>query len=185
MEAILKLDTISKAMFDILKENILKDWSVLEFGSSTGHISFHFLADGHKVDLLDIRKAPIEQVKKTFGYYNINTNFYIEDFLLFQKRYDFLWNSGCIQCCNDAEKNIWIAHCSKLAPRLILFWPDKTEEQRDVGRSRIKGFDHAQEYDTSKVEAIMLKYYLRITSGRIENTGLPYTFMWAYGSQAL
>lgn len=183
-----KYSKISEEIYKVLKKYINKEDAVLEFGSSTGHLSYRLALDGYKnLSLLDIRKDPLDIVEKAFYACGIPANFYHQNFFDHRQKYDIVWNSGCIQCCTDPEKNAWIRHAKELSNKLILFWPDKTKEQRDQdqdqGNCEIKGFDRCKEHDTSRVEIIVADYYKVMMWGVIPKkmAGKPFPFKWVVG----
>lgn len=181
-----KYSKISEEMLKVLKKYTCKENTILEFGSSTAHLSYRLALDGYKnLSLLDIRLPPLQEVEKVFNACGVFANFYHENFFDHKRKYDVVWNSGCIQCCTDTEKYEWIGHAKELSDKLILFYPDKTEEQRDIGKCKIKGFDNSKEYDTSLVYDIVSDYYDMVMWGVITKkmAGKPFPFTWIVGSE--
>lgn len=177
----LNLNSVSKNFIGLIKKFSIKKDISLEFGSSTGHVSYHLLKEGYNISLLDIRKEPISIAKKVFTAGGISTNFYYQDFFNHKETYDFIWNSGCIQCCSDIEKEKLMKHCVIISNKLLLFWPHKNIKQRNKTKGGIKGFKDAKEYDTSNVSLIVNKYYKKIIIGDIIDVNTPYIFKWCYG----
>jgi hypothetical protein len=179
-----KYSKVSGEIYKILKKYINKEDTVLEFGSSIGHLSCRLASDGYKnLSLLDIRKEPIDIAEKAFIVFGVEANCYHENFFDHKKKYDVVWNSGCIQCCTDPEKYDWIRHANELSNKLILFYPDKAEDQRDNGKCEIKGFDQCKEYSTSIVYDIVSDYYDKVMWGVITKkmAGKPFPFNWIVG----
>lgn len=177
----LRFNVVSKNFPGVIKKFITKKDKILEFGSSTGHVSYHLLKEGYNISLLDIRKEPIVFAEKKFTASGITTNFYHQDFFEHEKIYNFIWNSGYIQCCSDKEKEELIKHCASISNKLLLFWPNKSIEQRNEVEGIIKGFKDAKEYDTNNVFSIINQYYKKIIVGDIINVDTPYFFKWCYG----
>ena len=161
----LELNNVSKHFVVFIERYISKDYNILEFGSSTGHMSFYLCKKGYHIDLLDIRKNPIEEVKPIFQKSNINSKFYVEDFLDHKIKYDFLFNSGLVQCLNYDLQEKFICHAAELSNRLLLFFPER--ENIIEGNSRI-GVAGCKEYCTKNISILCKKYFDTIENNKID-----------------
>ena len=176
------LNNVSLRFMPILIRFVKKTDRILEFGSSTGHMSFILAKDGYNIGLLDIRKDPICEAVETFSYYNIKANFYNEDFLLHNSEYEFIFNSGLLQCLTDSDREKFIKHSSKISKKLLLFYPlrDKIIPQKDL--SKINGVEGCKEYPTNSICKIVSHYFNNIERGIISNIyDSDCDFEWIYG----
>lgn len=180
----MKLNNISSHFFSVIMKFIKKEYSILEFGSSTGHMSFILAQNGYKISLLDIREKPIKEAMEYFKKRNVNASFYVEDVKNHNNHYDFLFNSGLIQCLPDSEKEELISHIYNIADRILLFYP-----VRDVSiylnNNEIAGVSGCNEYRTNNIHPIVYSFYKNIEEGEIpkniNESSLDFKWIFASG----
>lgn len=160
---------------------------VLEFGSSTGHISMKLSEHGYKITLLDIRKKVLEDAQHTFSRYGLKANFENVNFLEYNKKHDFIWNSGLIQCLDEPEKKTFIEHAEKISKKILLFYPDTDSVQKNLGinKNQIPGVGDAVEYSVKNVPLYFYDIYDVIYFGRLcsNDIGLDFDMLWIYGEK--
>lgn len=175
----------SLAFQEVLQQFIDKGFNVLEMGSSTGHISFRLAQQGYRITLLDTRKDAIEQARENFEAAGLNAGFFLEDFFSHQLKYDFVWNSGLIQCFDDAGKMRLIRHAAELTGRFLLFYPDTNNpmKTRGINRHEIPGVGDAAEYSVENVPLLFSSVYSKVLFGRISGPAIemPFDMLWIYG----
>jgi len=177
------LNKVSKQFVFIMEKYLSKEYHCLEFGSSTGHMSLFLGKKGYNIDLLDIREMPIEEAKEIFARNRLNRKFYIEDFLEHNIHYDFIFNSGLVQCLDDNKKDMLISHASSVAKRVLLFYPQRNDCIGPRDLSKIEGVDGCAEYPTASVDSIFKKYFNKVETGIISKgkTCTDFDFEWVYG----
>jgi hypothetical protein len=176
------LNIVSLRFMPILIRFAKKTDRILEFGSSTGHMSFILAKDGYNISLLDIRKDPICEAIETFSHYNIKALFYNEDFLSHNNEYEFIFNSGLLQCFIDSDREKFIKHSSRISKKLLLFYPlrDKIIPQKDL--SKINGVEGCEEYPTSSIYKIVSHHFNNMERGIISNVyNSDCAFEWIFG----
>jgi hypothetical protein len=158
---------------------------LLEFGSSTGHISFRLACEGHRVTLLDIRPDPIREAAEIFHRAGAEGLFVTGDFLEHYLAYDALWNSGLIQCLSEEKREQLLEHARKLSDRLLLFYPDTDSPSKVRGqdRSAVPGVGNAIEFSVADVPGLFCRHYNKVYWGRLhgKETGLPFDMYWLHG----
>lgn len=178
----------SEAFYSIIKKFAEKEYRMIEFGSSTGHISYRLAKEGFAVTLLDIRPEPIEIAKRNFAKRHVKAEFVCADVFGFSRQYDMAWNSGLIQCFDDAGKKKVIKKLAEITPRLLLFYPDvedpaKKAEAKVTPTHKIPGVGDAREYDIKHIPEIMYAHFDDLHFGRVtkEQTGLGFAMYWVCG----
>jgi SAM-dependent methyltransferase len=178
---------LSGAMHSVIKVFVSKRDKILEFGSSTGHISFKLAKEGYNLTLLDIRQDVIEEAKKAFRDAKVKAEFFIEDVFLHDKKYSFCWNSGLIQCLDDEKKERLIKKLSEISPKILLFYPDteSPSKQKGTSLSQIPGVGDANEYGIMNIPDIAYMHFRKIYSGRISGTqvDLPFDMFWLFAEK--
>jgi len=174
-----ELNSVSKHFVPVILRFADKSDHILEFGSSSGHVSFYLAKMGYRISLLDIRGKPIETAQMAFDEAGIKANFYVEDFLSHNLKYDFLYNSGLIQCLDDNEKQLFIEHSLSISSKLLLFFPKRSA--LSVGNS-MKGVAGCTEYPTGNIEPICKSIFNTVETGRIttDMTGFDFDFVWVF-----
>lgn len=174
-----ELNSVSKHFVPVILRYAAKFDNILEFGSASGHVSYHLAKMGYRVNLLDIREKPIKSAQLVFNAAGIKANFYVEDFLLHNIKYDFLYNSGLIQCLDDKERHLFIKHSLSISNKSLLFFPERLA--LSVGNS-IKGVEGCTEYPTGNIESICRSFFKTVETGRItkDMTGMDFDFLWVF-----
>jgi hypothetical protein len=176
------LNNISVHFMPIIINMANKSDRILEFGSSTGHMCFILAKNGYNVSLLDIRKDVIIEAIETFSYFNINSLFYNEDFLVHNKKYEFAFNSGLLQCFLDIDREKFIGHVSEISKKILLFYPFRNEIILPKKHSSINGVDGCAEYPTHSIYKIVSSYFDEVEKGKIENIAdYDGHFEWVFG----
>ncbi|MEW6378193.1 MAG: class I SAM-dependent methyltransferase [bacterium] len=178
----------SQAFYQILVKFLDQGFSILEAGSSTGHISFRLARKGYRITLLDVREEPILQAARNFRRYGLTADLLVEDFFSHSRRYDLIWNSGLVQCFDDDGKVRLISHARRLADRLLLFYPDTDSglKRTEGGKpDMVPGVEGSREYPVAAVPQIFYSLYNRVFSGRVEGAviDMPFDMLWTYGEQ--
>lgn len=175
----------SQAFYGLLKQSIAPCESVLEFGSSTGHVSFRLAREGHRLTLLDIRAKPIEEAKLIFAKAGVDAHFSIGNFLEHDEPYGLLWNSGLIQCLLPEERELLLHHATRLSDRLMLFYPDTdaSKKVRGEDRAQTPGVNGCMEYSVAELPEHFCRHYDKVSWGRLtaRNLGLPFDMFWLKG----
>jgi SAM-dependent methyltransferase len=175
----------SDAFRTVLEQFVRPDFSILEIGSSTGHISFHLATEGHQVTLLDIRRKVIDQARQTFESHGLSARFFHEDIFAHQHKYDFAWSSGLIQCFDEEQRLRFLQHAARLTPRLLLFYPDTDSPTKEVGANGqgIPGVGDAREYSVRTVPMAFSSVFAQVRFGRLAGsvTDVPFDMLWLYG----
>lgn len=176
---------VSLAFQEVLEQFIDKTFNVLEMGSSTGHISLKLAEAGYRIALLDIRKDAILRAREEFEARDLQGDFFHEDLFSHHAKYDFIWNSGMIQCFDDAGKMRLIGHAAELTDRFLLFYPDTDSslKTRGTNRHEIPGVGDAAEYSVENVPLLFSSAYSKILFGRISGSviEMPFDMLWVYG----
>ncbi len=121
-----KYGKISRIYYEILQFFIPKGISVLEAGSSTGHLSFELAKEGgRKVSLIEIRPKAVKVGKKKFEESGLSVDYFLGDFLDHDIEYDFIWNTGLF-CSgfDDKMKESFVRKASELAGSLLVICGD-------------------------------------------------------------
>jgi len=174
----------SEAFYRTIKKFIKKEDNILEFGSSTGHISYRLAREGYNVTLLDIRREPIEIAKNNFKKNNVRANFICADIFDCTNRYDIAWNSGLIQCYDDDDKDKLINKLTGITNRVLLFYPDveNPKKKRGTNENEVPGVGDAKEYNIKRIPEIIYACFDEIYHGILEKEkiGLEYDMYWIY-----
>lgn len=173
-----RLNILSKSFYEIIKSLIVKTDSILEFGSSSGHVSFQLALEGYKVSLLDIREAPISLAKNHFSKIESNASFFVCDFLSHNIKYDFIWNSGLFQCLEDGKREEFIKHATQISNRLLLFYP---ENHVVTFNNNIPGVGEAKEYPIDNIPSLVREHTTRQICGKIKrDNSISFDYFWIY-----
>lgn len=174
----------SEAFYKILKRFINKEDKILECGSSTGHISYRLAKESYDVTLLDIRPESIEVAKKNFSKNKIKAKFICSDIFEHNDKYDFVWNSGLIQCYDNKKKEKLIKKIASITNRMLLFYPDTENPNKKRGMNKYvaPGVGDAKEYEIEHIPEITYIYFSKIYHEVLEgkNIGLNYNMYWLY-----
>jgi len=177
----------SDAFYRILKRFIKKTDNILEFGSSTGHISYRLAKDDYTVTLLDIRREPIEIAKNNFKKKNLNATFICADIFDCTNKYDIAWSSGLIHCYNDEDKAKLIKKLADITNRVLLFYPDvdNPNKKRGTNEHILPGVGGAKEYEIKRIPEIIYDYFDEIYFGLIEKKkiGFEYDMYWVFAQK--
>ncbi|GAM11534.1 hypothetical protein OR1_03850 [Geobacter sp. OR-1] len=65
-----------QSIYIVLSRTLMLRDRILEFGSSTGHISFRIAKEGYNVNLLDVRAEPINEARQIFSKNKVNARFF-------------------------------------------------------------------------------------------------------------
>lgn len=172
----------SEAFYRVIKRFIKKEDKILEFGSSTGHISYRLAKEGYNVTLLDIRREPIEIARNNFEKNNIRAKFICADIFDCNDKYDIEWNSGLIQCYEDSDKDKLIKKLASITDRMLLFYPDveNPNKRRGTDERSCPGVGNAKEYSIKRIPEIIYAHFDEIYYGVLEmkNLGLEYDMYW-------
>jgi len=175
----------SEAFRTVLEQFIRPDFSILEIGSSTGHISFHLAGQGQNVTLLDIRQKVIDQARHTFESYGLKARFFHEDIFAHQLQYDLAWSSGLIQCFEEEQRLKFLRHVAALTPRLLLFYPDTDSPAKKAGANGLEtpGVGDAREYSVRTVPVAFSSVFAQVRFGRLPSamTDVPFDMFWLCG----
>lgn len=178
----------SESLYRVLTQHIKKTDLILEIGSGTGHVSYTLAKQGYNVALNEIRKECLEETKRVFNQHNVRATYVPGDLFRLHKKFDFLWNSGLIQCFSDKDKHKLIKKLATLTPKVLLFYPDIDHPQkiRGTNRKKIPGVDDAVEYPIQRIPSIMYSYFKKLSFGTMDakEIGLPYTMFWVYGDNS-
>lgn len=177
----------SEAFFRIIKKFIKKEDKILEFGSSTGHISYRLAKEGYDITLLDIRKEPIETAQNNFKKNNIKANFICNNIFSYNNKYDMAWNSGLIQCYDDSDKDRLIKKLVTITNKILLFYPDVDNPNKKMGTNEqvLPGVGNATEYSIRKIPDIVCANFTKLYQGTLEmnNLRLEYDMYWIYAEK--
>ena len=175
----------SQAFYSTLSLMIRPGDSILEFGSSTGHISFRMAREGSNVTLLDIRPETISEARAIFTKAGVAAQFIADDFLNHKHSYGLLWNSGLIQCLAAQERDTLLAHAASLSGRLLLFYPDtdRSSKVRGADSAKTPGVEDALEYSVADLPVIFGRYYDKVCWGRLpaRTLAVPFDMFWLHG----
>lgn len=134
--------------------------------------------------MLDIRPEPLEVAKKNFSKNKIRAKFISSDIFQHNDRYDFVWNSGLIQCYDNKGKEKLIKQISFITNKMLLFYPDTENTNKKRGKNKfiIPGVGDAKEYDINHIPEITYTYFNKICFGILEGKiiGLSYNMYWLY-----
>jgi SAM-dependent methyltransferase len=174
----------SEAFYRVIKDFIRKEDKILEFGSSTGHISYRLAKEGYNVTLLDIRREPIETAKNIFKKNHIKANFVCGNIFDFNDKYDIAWNSGLIQCYNNNDKYKMINKLASITNRILVFYPDieNPNKNKGINEHTVPGVGDAKEYDINRIPEIIYAYFSEILFGiiKMNKIGLNFDMYWIY-----
>lgn len=175
---------ISEAFYKIIKRFAKKHEKILEFGSSTGHISYQLAKEGYNITLLDIRKEPIKVAKKIFQKKGVRANFLCKDIFQYSEKYEMAWNSGLIQCFDNEGKDRLIKKMMDITNKLLLFYPDTEDANKKRGNNLniSPGVSDAKEYDIKEIPVILYRYYDEILHGILDKKviKLGYNMYWIH-----
>jgi hypothetical protein len=177
-----ELNKISKNFIPLITDIISVNDNALEFGSSSGHVAYFLSKKGCKISLLDIREGPIKVAKHHFSIGGIKTNFYVEDFLSHDRKYDFVYNSGLIQCLEGDDRDKYIKHCSELSGKMLLLFPERLGYLKGNHKAGISG---CAEYITSDINNICKKYFKEVSCGKIGKYLIKedFNYLWILGEK--
>lgn len=179
-----ELNNVSSKFMPIITSFASRSDRVLEFGSSTGHMCFAMAKNGYDVSLLDIREEPIREATEIFTSCNVKAKFYIGDFLGHSQTYDFIFNSGLLQCLKDEDKRIFVEHAAKISSKLLLFYPIRHDTIFARGASKIQGVDGCIEYSTQTIRSIVMSHFNKTKHGVLSYIdGLDCDFEWVFGEK--
>lgn len=177
----------SESFYRTIKKFVRKEDRILEFGSSTGHISYRLAKEGYHVTLLDIRKEALEIAKNNFKKNNVKADFICADVFDFTEEYSIAWNSGLIQCFNDDDKDKLMKKLIPISNRVLLFYPDveNTYKKRGTNEQEVPGVGDAKEYNIRKIPEIILEYFDEFYHGILEmnEIGLDFDMYWIYAKR--
>ncbi len=175
---------ISEAFYATIKKFIKKEDKILEFGSSTGHISYRLAKDNYDITLLDIRDDAIESAKNNFKKNNVKANFICANIFDKNNRYNLAWNSGLIQCFDDNNKDKLINKLSGITNRLLLFYPDveNPEKEKGMNEHSVPGVGNAKEYSICRIPEICYDHFTEIYHGVLEKNKIKmkYDMYWLF-----
>jgi hypothetical protein len=181
-----KWSRTSQAFYCVLNRFIKRGESVLEFGSSTGHISFRMAREGHRITLLDIRQEPVNEARQLFAQAGVTARFITSNFLEHHEPYDALWNSGLIQCITQENRELMLMHATSLSKRLLLFYPDTDSlgKVRGANPSTLPGVNDALEYSVVDLPEVFCRYFNKVYWGRLpgDKLALPFDMLWLQGN---
>lgn len=169
----------SREFYHVLDRTLHQGERILEFGSSTGHISFRLAREGHNVSLLDIRAEPINAARQMFAKAGVPARFIVENFLNHHESYDLLWNSGLIQCLAPAEQDALLEHAAAISPRLLLFYPDTDDSSgkvRGKDAAQLPGVGNATEYPINDLPERFSKHFAKVYWGRLAGRTMDLSF---------
>ena len=179
----------SRAIYHVITSFINRGDDILEFGSSTGHISYQLAKQDYKITLLDIRKETVVQTQEIFVRNSATASFIHQDIFLHNQKYDFAWNSGLIQCFEDDRKEELIANLSHITGKLLLFYPDTDHPGKIRGRDSrvVPGVEGAKEYGVSAIPQILFRYFDELYWGTLipEKLKLSYPIQWVLARKGL
>lgn len=177
----------SEAFYRIMKKFIKKEDKILEFGSSTGHISYRLAKEGYDITLLDIRKEPIETAKNNFKKNNIRANIICANIFDHNDKYGIVWNSGLIQCFNDSDKDKLIKKLATITNSVLLFYPDVENPNKKIGTTEhaVPGVGDAREYTIKTIPEVIYANFTEIYQGVLEmnRLRLKYDMYWIYAKK--
>lgn len=175
----------SEAIYKLILSIIGIKEEILEVGSGTGHISYLLAKRGHAITLNDIRNECVEESKKIFESNNLHCKTIPGSFYKIVDVYQFVWNSGLIQCVNGKERERMIKKFSKIGKRVLLIYPDIDSPLKLKGsnKDKIPGVDDAMEYPIDDVPELFSKFFTKTSLGELsaKEIGLPYKMYWLYG----
>ncbi len=175
----------SEAIYQLILSKVGNNEEILEVGSGTGHISYLLAKRGHAITLNDIRKECVEESKKIFNKNNLECKTIPGSFYKINGVYQFVWNSGLIQCVTGKERERMIKKFSKIGERVLLIYPDINSPLKVKGSNshKIPGVDDAIEYPIDDVPELFSKFFAKTSLGELsaEEIDLPYKMYWLYG----
>jgi len=179
----------SESIFKVINQYGRKSMSLLEIGSGTGHLSYMLAKRGFSVSLNDIRPEVLNASKNIFKENNLRANYIKGDFTKILDTFDFAWNTGLIQCIPPKERNEFISRIRKIAPEVLLFYPDTQSPYKDIGKNTqiTPGVDDAKEYEIQDIPERFYSHFSHIEHGTLlaEEIKLPYNMYWIYGNKPL
>ncbi len=175
----------SEALYQTICHHIDKQARLLEVGSGTGHISYMLAKRGNHMTLNDIRNECLVVSRQVFTKHQLPCQVIPGSLFDIKKEFDFVWNSGLIQCVEGKTRKTMIAKLAQLAPRVLLFYPDTESSSKINGAnpSKIPGVDDATEYPIGDIPELMNKYFTKVSLGELSAKiiGLPYKMYFVYG----
>lgn len=173
----------SESFYKTLKSFFPKNETVLEAGSSTGHISCQLAREGYDVTLLDIRPEAVIKARKLFG--KTKAKFIAGDLFKLNSYWGSIWCSGLIQCYPPEKQRKMIEVLSSHSKRLLLFYPDTNDPRkvRGANPNSIPGVSDAIEYDVRSIPDYFYEHYQEIFYGILspEKTAVDFDMLWILG----
>lgn len=164
-------DTVSAKIGAILKKNISPDMSVLEVGFAGGHF-LEWLNDNNYDNLhgIEIRKNQYMETQRAFSKKGLDrVDLLCGDVLEHDKKYDALYSTGLIQCLDNAKREAFLEHVSKLA-NIAIFTVPEILSDRNIGANVEVAVSGCEEYKTGNIPYELSNYYDNVRVGKINKS---------------
>ncbi len=179
----------SEAIYQVICKQLDRHTTIIEVGSGTGHISYLLAKAGHQVTLNDIRDESLKASLEIYKQCGITCQAIYGDLFKIGKKFEFLWNSGLIQCVTGPTRIKMIAKFAQIASKVLLFYPDTDSQEKIRGsnRRKIPGVDDAVEYSVKDVSELLNKYFEKVSLGELSASSLhlPYKMYWILGENLI
>ncbi|MFA5879873.1 MAG: methyltransferase domain-containing protein [Candidatus Margulisiibacteriota bacterium] len=179
----------SEGIYWVIRTKTREDKELLEIGAGSGHISYLLAKKGYKIIINDVRKDCVNKIKLTYKLKNIRAKYIYGSLFDIKDKFDFVWNTGLVQCFSDKKKNVFIKHLAKISDHVLLFYPDTESKNKILGKDskKIPGVGDAKEYSISNIPDIFLKYFSKIEIGVLDENKikLPYKMYWLYANNKI
>ncbi len=179
----------SEAIYHVIRDNLSDDPNIIEVGSGTGHISYFLAMDGHQVTLNDIRDDSLKTSVDIYKRHGVLCQTIYGDLFKIEEKFEFLWNSGLIQCVSGSTRTKLVQKLAKISPRVLLFYPDTDSKEKIKGsnKKKIPGVDDAVEYSVKDIPSLMNNDFEKVSLGEInaERLGLPYKMYFVLGENSV
>jgi hypothetical protein len=184
---LLKQPLIDRQLIRLLLRVFPKRCRLLEAGSHSGHLSLLLARCGYQVTLLDRLAEPLEIAKRRFVAHGVRAEFIHGDIRTLTGEWDGVWNTGVVQTYDTAQREALIQKLSQLAPRVLLVFPDVSDElfPKQFDPNTPPGIAGCLEYPASDVSDLLVRCCRTVRRGRIapEDLELAYPFEYVIGER--
>lgn len=175
----------SESLYRIILSFLSPVDNMIEVGSGTGHISYFLAKKGHSVYLNDIRQECLDQSKQIYAEHGVKCETISGSLFKIKSKFDFLWNSGLVQCLEGKNRQRLIKKLSKISRKVLLFYPDTESQTKVKGNNakNIPGVDDATEYSIGDIPELMNISFYKVVMGELsaKEINLPYKMYYICG----
>lgn len=138
--------------------------------------------------MLDRLPEPIDIARQRFSTKGLDADFLVDDIANIEGNWDGIWNTGVLQCYQQAEQSALIEKLCGLALCILVVYPDITHPgfPQAFDPDAPPGISGCVQYPTDQVPEHVARHCSEVHHGIIppEASGLGYPFEYVWGSRS-